>query len=93
MAEKTVTLELPASLYAALESLAQKEQVDIPEMLSRWARQARERGEVGRENNNHAARRLRIVQALRGVWSEEDEEAFRRMRSELWSQWNPGSSA
>ena len=92
MAEKTVTLELPASLYSKLESLAQKEQIDVPEMLSRWARQAREGGEA-EENSNHIARRLRIAQALRGVWSEEDEKAFRKMRDELWSQWNASRSA
>ena len=35
------------------------------------------------------ARRLRIVRRLYGIWSEADESAFRHMRQEVWSQWQP----
>lgn len=35
------------------------------------------------------ARRLRIVRRLYRIWSEADESAFRQMRQEVWSQWQP----
>jgi hypothetical protein len=41
--EKSVTLQLPKSLYAELESLASDEQADMVEMLTRWAKLARQR--------------------------------------------------
>ena len=39
----TMTLTLPARLYTDLQSLATEEQVDLVEMLSRWADLARQR--------------------------------------------------
>jgi hypothetical protein len=39
----TVTLELPASLHADLQSLATEEQTDLVEMLSQWVKLARQR--------------------------------------------------
>ena len=39
------------------------------------------------------ARRLRIVRRLQGIWSEDDEKAFRQAREELWSQWQPRNFA
>ncbi len=39
----TVTIELPSQLYATLESLAEEEQVDLVEMLERWAELTRQR--------------------------------------------------
>lgn len=39
----TVTIELPSQLYATLESLAEEEQVDLVEMLCRWAELTRQR--------------------------------------------------
>jgi hypothetical protein len=39
------------------------------------------------------AHRLRIVRRLQGIWSEDDEKAFRQAREELWSQWQPRSFA
>ena len=37
------------------------------------------------------ARRLHIVRQLYGIWSEKDESAFRTLREELWSRWQPHS--
>lgn len=40
-------------------------------------------------SDEERARRLRIVRQLYGIWSEDDEIAFRQTRKELWSQWQP----
>jgi hypothetical protein len=37
--------------------------------------------------DDERTRRLRIVRRLYGLWSEQDEIAFRKTRTELWSQW------
>lgn len=123
----TVTLELPARLYADLQSLAAEEQIDLGEIIARlitMATQHRvqaqsptsdfqhiparttdlaEQAELGTSarvqltpasfSEKDRARRLRIVRRLYGIWSEDDEVAFRRMRRELWSQWQPHSFA
>jgi len=49
-------------------------------------------GEIGRLVNlseEERERRLQIVHRLQGIWSEDDEAAFRQVREELWSQWQP----
>ena len=40
-------------------------------------------------SSDERARRQRIVRRLYGIWSEEEEASFQRMRQELWSQWQP----
>ena len=37
------------------------------------------------------ARRLEAVRALWGLWSKEDEEAYRKLREEMWNTWKPRS--
>jgi hypothetical protein len=39
---ETVNLELPASLYTDLQSLATEAQVDLVDLLTRWAKLARQ---------------------------------------------------
>ncbi|MBN1934174.1 MAG: antitoxin family protein [Anaerolineae bacterium] len=33
------------------------------------------------------ARRVQVVQRLRGLWSAQDQVAFEQTRRELWAQW------
>jgi predicted DNA-binding antitoxin AbrB/MazE fold protein len=33
--------------------------------------------------------RRRVVRRLYGIWTEEDEAAFYRLRQEIWSRWQP----
>ena len=40
-------------------------------------------------SSDERAHRRRIVRRLYGIWSEEEEASFQRMRQELWSQWQP----
>ena len=49
-------------------------------------------GEIGRLVNlseEERERRLQIVRRLQGIWSEDDEAAFRQVHEQLWSQWQP----
>ncbi len=43
MDTETRTLELPTQLYTDLQSLAEENQLDLVEMLARWATLARQR--------------------------------------------------
>ena len=46
-------------------------------------------GEPITVSDEERARRLRIVRQLYGIWSEDDEIAFRQTRKESCSQWQP----
>jgi len=104
MSMETVSIRLPHSLYADLQSLAEAEQTDPVETIARLVATAQQRvkpaadgGETTLEaavlSGDERARRLRIVRRLYGLWSQEDEAAFERTRQELWSQWQPRNFA
>lgn len=56
MASETVTLQLPASLYADLESLASDEQAELADVIARLVETARRQRQT--EPHSHAFRRI-----------------------------------
>ncbi len=84
MDTNTVTVELPATLYADLQSLAEDQHLELVDMLSHWTEQARQRrawiegwrelGELVRQEGG-----LQV-----GTTKEEIVGQMRKTRYEIW---------
>lgn len=81
---ETVTLELPAELYADLQALATEDQVDVVEMLTRWARLAHQRHTwiQGWDDLRELVRQEGGLQV--GATKEEVVEQMRKTRHEIF---------